>query len=106
MHLATRACLSIIVSLLLTACTPALQVAPAETFEPKAAVMGAEQVDRYWWQLRFRLVWPEGAAPDFSQHLLIAEQVLLPVANATMALSPARGKRRFRQPVQPDFLRQ
>jgi hypothetical protein len=79
MHLATRACLSIIVSLLLTACTPALQVAPAETFEPKAAVMGAEQVDRYWWQLRFRLVWPEGAAPDFSQHLLIAEQVLLPV---------------------------
>ena len=69
----------ILASVLLTACTPALQVEPSVAFTPKAAPLDAEQTGRYWWQLRFRLVWPDDEAPDFSAHLLIAEQLLLPV---------------------------
>jgi hypothetical protein len=75
-------------SLLLAACAPALQVEPSATFEPVPAVLGAEQPDRYWWQLRFRLAWPEDEAPDFSQHLLIAEQLLLPVIIENQAQLP------------------
>jgi hypothetical protein len=67
-----------LVTLLLVACAPALQVQTLDTYKPKAAEMDAQQDDRFWWQLRFRLVWPDDQAPDFSQHLLIAEQLLLP----------------------------
>ena len=69
----------IISSLLLAACTPALQIEPGASFDPKTAIFGVEQPDHYWWQLRFRLAWPEDEQPDFSRHLLIAEQLLLPV---------------------------
>ena len=69
----------IIFSLLLAACTPALQIKPSDSFEPKTAIIGVEQPQNYWWQLRFRLTWPEDQQPDFSRHLLIAEQLLLPV---------------------------
>lgn len=78
MHPAIGICL-IISSLLLAACTPALQVETSGPFDPNPAVFGVEQPDRYWWQLRFRLTWPEDEQPDFSRHLLIAEQLLLPV---------------------------
>ena len=69
----------IIASMLLAACTPALQVTSSDNFTPQAAALDAEQPERYWWQVRFRLKWPEGEPPDFAAHLLIAEQVLLPV---------------------------
>jgi len=65
-------------ALFLAACTPALQITPAPALEPTAATMQAEQPDRFWWQLHFKLSWPPGASPDFSQHALIAEQLLLP----------------------------
>ncbi len=69
----------IICGLLLAACTPALQVEPSASYQPETAIIGVEQPERYWWQLRFRLTWPEDEQPDFSGHLLIAEQLLLPV---------------------------
>lgn len=69
----------VLAGLLLTACTPALHVEQAPLLEPTKAVLDAEQADRFWWQLRIKLSWPEGDAPDFSRHLLIAEQLLLPV---------------------------
>ncbi|CAA0098309.1 Uncharacterised protein [Halioglobus japonicus] len=78
MYLSFRICL-VIASLLVAACTPALQVEPATAYTPQPAALDAEQADRYWWQVRFRLKWPEDEAPDFAAHLLIAEQVLLPV---------------------------
>jgi hypothetical protein len=78
----------IIASLLLVACTPALQVQPAPAFVPKAASLDAEQDDRYWWQVRFRLTWPDDQPPDFAAHLLIAEQVLLPVIVENQAELP------------------
>jgi hypothetical protein len=65
-------------SILLAACTPVLQVQPGTLYEPKAARIDIEQPDQYWWQLGFRLTWPEEEQPDFSRHLLIAEQLLLP----------------------------
>lgn len=71
----------IVCSLLLASCTPVLQVEPSASFDPQAASIHVEQPDRYWWQLRFRLTWPEDEQPDFSHHLLIAEQLLLPVIN-------------------------
>jgi len=74
----TRVCLFIL-SLLLAGCTPTTQVEPAPAYAPRAALIDPEQPDRFWWQLRFRLAWPEGEEADFSRHLLIAEQLLLPV---------------------------
>jgi hypothetical protein len=65
--------------LVATACSPVLQVEPAPAYEPNPAAVGTGEVDRFWWQLRFKLVWPEGEQPDFSRHLLVAEQLLLPV---------------------------
>jgi hypothetical protein len=78
MHPGYRICL-LVVSLLLAACTPASQVKPAVAFVPESAALDAEQPDRYWWQLRFRFVWSQDEPPDFSAHLLVAEQLLLPV---------------------------
>lgn len=87
MHQTFRVTL-VIASLLLAACTPALQVEPAPSFEPRAAALDAEQPGRYWWQLRFRLVWPDDQPPDFAAHLLIAEQLLLPVIIENQAELP------------------
>lgn len=81
MHRANGICL-IVSSLLLAACTPVLQVEPSVSYDPQAASINVELPDRYWWQLRFRLTWPEDEQPDFSRHLLIAEQLLLPVISA------------------------
>lgn len=73
---------------LVAACSPVLQIEPAEHYDPSAPAFGVEQPDRFWWQLRFRLVWPEGEAPDFSRHLLIVEQLLLPVMDRHQADMP------------------
>lgn len=78
MHLAVRICL-IIASLVLAACAPAVQLKPAATFTPVATTLDAEQPGLSWWQLRFRVVWPADEPPDFAAHLLIAEQLMLPV---------------------------
>lgn len=77
-----------LVLLALAACSPVLQVEPAQPYSPETAVFGVEQSDRYWWQLRFKLSWPEGEEPDFSGHLLIAEQLLLPVIVEHQAQMP------------------
>lgn len=65
-------------TLSLAACGTVLQVESAAPYEPETAPIGAEEPDRFWWQLRFKLTWPEGEVPEFSRHLLIAEQLLLP----------------------------
>ena len=78
----------LLASLLLAACTPALQVQPAAPFEPAAAALDAEQAERFWWQMRIRLTWPDDATPDFSAHLLIAEQLYLPVISENQADMP------------------
>ena len=66
-------------SLLLAACAPTLHIEQAAQLEPTKAKLQAEQAGRFWWQLRFKLTWPEDEHPDFSRHLLIAEQILVPV---------------------------
>ncbi len=87
MYHSLRLCLLIAI-VLLAACTPALHVEPVATFTPEAAALDAEQAQRYWWQVRFRLIWPEDEQPDFSAHLLIAEQILLPVIMENQADMP------------------
>jgi hypothetical protein len=67
------------ISVLVVGCAPVLQIEPGASFVPEPVSVEVEQPDRYWWQLRFRLTWPEDESPDFSRHLLIAEQLLLPV---------------------------
>lgn len=79
MHPFIRTCLIIASLLLVAACAPVLRVAPGASYVPESAPLDAEQPDRYWWQLRFRLAWPKDEPPDLSRHLLIAEQLLLPV---------------------------
>ena len=64
--------------LLSTACST-VQVGPAPTYTPSAASLEAEQPDRFWWQFRFKLQWPDGEPPEFSRHLLIADQIIAPV---------------------------
>jgi len=71
-----------ILVLFLAACTQTLQIEPPRHIDPQAAALEAEQTDRYWWQLRFKLTWPDDEEPEFSRHLLIAEQILLPVIAA------------------------
>ena len=66
------------VLLLAAGCAPTLQISAPQPLEPSLAPLAAEQPDRFWWRLRFKLTWPEGAQPDFSRHLLIAEQLYLP----------------------------
>ncbi len=45
------------------------------------ATVGLKPQDQqtYWWRVNFKLAWPEDQAPDFSYHLLIADQILRPV---------------------------
>jgi len=66
----------------LGACATTTQMDSTPLIEPVKAALAAEQPGRAWWQLRFKLVWPEEENPDFSRHLLIAEQLLLPVITA------------------------
>lgn len=75
-------------ALALAACSPVLRVESSQPYVSDTAVLGVEQPERYWWQLRFKLSWPEGEEPDFSRHLLIAEQLLLPVIVEHQAQMP------------------
>ena len=68
-----------IASLLLSACTSTVTTRSPGTFEAAAIDPAPELGNLAWWQLRFKLSWPPGEAPDFSEHLLLAEQVLLPL---------------------------
>ena len=43
------------------------------------ASLEAEQPDRFWWQFRFKLQWPDGEPPELSRHLLIVDQIIAPV---------------------------
>ncbi len=74
-----RALAIFIVGFLLSACSTAVDTRSPGTFEPVVKNPAPEVEDLAWWQLKFRLSWPSGEAADFSQHLLIAEQVLLPL---------------------------
>ncbi len=76
-----RMCLALQV-LWLGAGSSAMQGDAAPLLEPVKASLSAEQADRAWWQLRFKLIWPENEYPNFSAHSLIAEQLLLPVITA------------------------
>ena len=76
--LAQTRLLLILLTALLVACAPAVEVRPQASAETVKAPLEAEQPGLYWWQLRFKLAWPEGEYPDFSTHLLIADQILLP----------------------------
>lgn len=76
-----RMCLALQV-LWLGACASTVQLDAPPLIEPVKASLLAEQTDRAWWQLRFKLIWPDDQSPDFSRHLLIAEQLLLPVITA------------------------
>ena len=81
MTFSSRICL-LMVTCLLVACAPALQVTQPGPLEPQKGSLTAEQPARFWWRVRFRLVWPEGKQPDFSRHLLIAEQLYMPTITA------------------------
>jgi len=78
MHRLKRSCW-LVLTLFIGACAPSLEVIPAATLELHKAPVDAQQPGLAWWQLRFKLSWPEGEEPDLSRHLLIAEQILLPV---------------------------
>jgi len=69
----------ILCCLLAAACTPALHIEPGPALNLNKPSLFAERQGHSWWQLRFRLTWPEGEQADLSRHLLIAEQILLPV---------------------------
>ena len=74
----TRIC-ALLAACLIIGCAPTLQINAPEPLDPTRATLAAEQPERDWWRMRFKLVWPEGAQPDFSRHLLIAEQLYLSV---------------------------
>lgn len=74
---AARICLLSAI-ILLWGCAPTLQISSPAPLDPAKAGLEVEQPERFWWRVRFKLVWPEGQQPDFSRHLLIAEQLYLP----------------------------
>ena len=76
-----RACRAFIVGACLTlaACGTTVQTSSYPPIEPKKSALAIDLQQRSWWQLRFKLNWPTDESPDFSAHLLLAEQILLPV---------------------------
>jgi hypothetical protein len=66
-------------SLLLNGCATTVDTRSEARFEPATVDPAPELSGHAWWQLRFKLAWPEGRAPDFSGHPLLAEQILLPL---------------------------
>lgn len=71
--------ITILSTVLLTACSStSVHLDRPPALNPLQADLRAEQADWGWWQLRFKLHWPEHEEPDFSTHLLIAEQIMLP----------------------------
>ena len=65
--------------LILAACGTTVQTGSYPPIEPRSSTLAIDLQQRSWWQLRFKLNWPEDESPDFSAHLLLAEQILLPV---------------------------
>ena len=65
-------------ALLLSACASSVNTRSAGALEPTTIDPTPQLENLAWWQLRFKLSWPPDEAPDFSEHLLIAEQILLP----------------------------
>ncbi|MEP1469393.1 MAG: hypothetical protein ABJK25_00315 [Halieaceae bacterium] len=66
---------------MLSACSTTIPIDPPSQYAPTAASLDEEQPERFWWQFRFKLKWPNGEAPRFSDHLLIADQIIAPVLN-------------------------
>lgn len=65
----------LLVALVLAGCAGGLRKDAALTSASGAA-------DNLWWRVSFRLPWPQQEEPDFSTHLLIADQVLAPLIAA------------------------
>ena len=65
--------------LVLAACSTTIQTMPHPDIEPQPIATEIELEQLAWWRLRFKLNWPEEESPDLSGHLLLAEQVLLPL---------------------------
>ena len=72
-----RLCTLLLIALYVSACST-VQISGPQAYTPESASLSAEQPERFWWQLRFKLSWPEDEAPDFSRHLLIADQIIAP----------------------------
>jgi len=72
-----RLCTLLLIALCISACST-VQISAPQEYTPDSASLNAEQPERSWWQLRFKLTWPEDEAPDFSRHLLIADQIIAP----------------------------
>lgn len=79
MPLPVRILLVLAVGGLLAACATSVETRAPQTFEPAAIEPAPDVEPLAWWQLRFTLSWPPGEPPEFSGHLLVAEQVLLPL---------------------------
>lgn len=71
--------LTLLLPALWTAACSTVQVTVPAGHSPVAASLLAEQPGLYWWQLRFKLTWPEDEAPEFSRDLLIADRIVAPV---------------------------
>ena len=59
-------------------CSTTLQIESAPLYTPATASLQEEQPERFWWQYRFKIQWPEEESPNFSSHSLIAHQVIAP----------------------------
>ncbi len=78
MYRTSQACLAV-ACIVLAACTTTINVNPYPAIEPEKGRLDMDLQQLSWWHLRFKLNWPENESPDFSSHLLLAEQVLLPI---------------------------
>lgn len=78
MNRLSLACIAL-ACLLLGACATTVQTTAYPVIEPASIDTQIKLEELSWWQLRFKLEWAEDESPDLSSHLLLAEQVLLPV---------------------------
>jgi hypothetical protein len=63
----------------MAACSTTIHTNQYPAIAPEKSILGMDLQQLSWWQLRFKLNWPADESPDFSGHLLLAEQILLPV---------------------------
>jgi hypothetical protein len=63
---------------LTSAACSTVQIETPPTYTPSVASLEVEQPERFWWQFRFKLQWPNDKPPEFSHHLLIADQIIAP----------------------------
>ena len=50
--------------------------------DQNGVISGGPESQPYWWYVRYRIVWPEGAEPDWRVDLLLADAVIKPVLHA------------------------